>query len=174
MSVPFLDFCISKTGDGYLEFSPYVKPTARHLPLSSDSCHTRSVHASWPVSECRRMFKRASCADLAKAWVAAKISRWRHHLLDERIVSRCERLVTCMPSLVAKRAVLEFEGHEGLVETSRVRLVLPYRPEFISLPSRLRAFLADKNCHFLQTLGRQFDVQICWCRAGRAMAQLFM
>jgi hypothetical protein len=173
VSVPFLDFCISKSDDGYLDFSPYVKPTARHLPLSSDSCHPRSVHASWPVAECRRMFKRASCADLALAWVAAKISRWRHHLLDESILRRCERLVCCMPSQVAKSAVLELASRDCSVETTRVRLVLPFRPEFASLPGRLKAFLATKNGHYLQTIGRQFDVQICWCRAGRAMAQLF-
>ena len=167
VSVPFLDFRISKTDEGYLEFSPHVKPTARHLPLSSDSRRPRSVHASWPAAECRRLFKRASCADL----VAAKISRWRH-LLDERTVRRCEGLM-CLARLVAKSALLELESRELSVETARVRLVLPFRPEFTSVPGRLRAFLATKNGHFLQTLGRQFDVQICWSRAGKAVAQLF-
>ena len=62
-SVVMLDIEIYKSQRGanwILRHKPYVKPTARHIPLGSDSYHPRSVHQSWPRAEMLRLHKRAS------------------------------------------------------------------------------------------------------------------
>lgn len=50
--VHFLDITVFKqstVGVSKLMFKPFVKPTARHIPLAGDSMHPRATHRSWPM-----------------------------------------------------------------------------------------------------------------------------
>lgn len=58
-SVPMLDIQVFKTQNGRLLYRPFVKETARHIPLHSSSDHPTSVHHSWPVAEVARMWRRS-------------------------------------------------------------------------------------------------------------------
>ena len=47
LGVPFLDLFVCKWfehGQAHLRWRPYVKPTARHVPLSDESWHSFSTH----------------------------------------------------------------------------------------------------------------------------------
>jgi hypothetical protein len=48
-------------GDGVhrLRCSPFVKPSARHIPLTPASCHAPSCHRAWPIAEVSRMHSRS-------------------------------------------------------------------------------------------------------------------
>lgn len=101
----FLDFEIFKSdpnGPGILKFKPYVKPTARHIPLASDSYHPWGVHKSWPVAEMLGMSRRSSDVHLARAWQQAKIRKFLHFFIDARVVQVCKDWQPCVPSDVAK------------------------------------------------------------------------
>ena len=172
VATPFLDFWIRKDSSGCLEFFPFVKDTARHLPLTSDSIHPWPVHRSWPLAECRRLAKRGSAVETAKAWIEAKIARRRYLLMSEVVCQRCEKqLRECIKSEVAE----SFTRGSVIVEPSgilRVRSVLPFRPEVRGLPRAIHGFLAARSGHLADTLGIRLDVQISWCRASAPLAQL--
>ncbi len=63
-------------GGGFLSYRPYIKPTARHVPLSHHSLHSWSVHRSWPVSEIRRMHSLSMTSCQLEVFKVLKISRF--------------------------------------------------------------------------------------------------
>jgi len=113
------------------------------------------------------MFRRASAAEQGREWADFKIRRWRHFLLDERILQRCVRVSGMQPSCVAKTAVQERGLPYGEQASFRVWLVLPYKPELQGLSRNLRATVEAWNGHLLESLGFRFDVQVAWSKAGK-------
>ena len=100
----FLDFKVFKSdpeGQGVLKFMPHIKPTARHVPLASDSHHPWGVRKAWPCAEVLRTSRRASDTRMAKDWQVAKINRFVHFLINARIIKLCKGWNPCVPSVAA-------------------------------------------------------------------------
>ena len=174
----FLDFTVFKEACGgctRLRFRPYVKPTARHLPLSPFSVHPRSVHGSWPVAEAARLLKRCSHRADGEEWIRMKVAQWHHRLLDVEVLRRCRAVATaCAGSEVAANFLGASGRSEGRFEDKRhLRLVLPYHPNLVGLQRAIMEFISARNAHFKKTLGSEFVLQISWCKAGRSLASLF-
>ncbi len=117
--VQILDMISRKLRDGAackILRRPYVKPTARHLPLHHDSLHHPSVHISWPQAEMLRLYKPSSlCYDFERAR-DLKVARWAHDFTHDRMLQqRSER----QPS---HKKVTQAAQHRT------VRLIMPYHP----------------------------------------------
>ena len=88
----FLDMFIEKVPFGAtsrLCFRPFKKPSARHLPLSSTSCHPFRVHAAWPVNEMNRLFQGSfHGSDFAKA-KQQMVRRFQHCMMHPQVVHNC-------------------------------------------------------------------------------------
>ncbi len=148
-----------------LRWKPYVKPTARHIPLSSSSCHTRRCHSSWPSAEIKRMYSRSVEHRHFLEAKALKLERFRSLFLDESIVAAAEawtpRIVpSCIPVLEPERE------HER-----PIRLVLPYSSKLVGLSAAIRRHYVEWQESFRL---RQFPfvVQLSWARGGRPLWQL--
>ena len=118
------------------------------------------------------MMKRCSCACDADEWKQYKIARFRHHLLSESVVRRCEQVQVGLSSVVATAvlgAAVPLSGPAELV----CRLVLPYQHAIRMLPSAVYRFMETRN-QLLSVLGIRLRIQICWSKGGRALHQLFI
>ena len=76
-----------------LSYMPFIKPTARHIPSSSESNHHEGVLQSWPVAEIRRMHDLSQSPDVFPRFRDLKISRFEQFGMPANIVSRCKSWV---------------------------------------------------------------------------------
>jgi len=169
-TVTFLDMRILKGPAGTIVHRPHVKESARHIPLAPDSVHPKSVHSSWPVAEVARIRRRATELSTGKMWGQYKIDRFRHYLLEERVLEACRsELNRCIPLGAAAhgRATSDAVGPGKIA-----RLVLPYNPRLKSLPAELVRFVGSRNQWLLDALGITLRPQISWSKAGPSLAQL--
>ncbi len=92
-STPMLDVKIYKgpgfSKNGILDFAPFIKPTARHIPLCDTSSHPPSVHRSWPISEMARLRKRSLYSSSFGLFQHLKIKRFAHFFMHPGILRRC-------------------------------------------------------------------------------------
>ncbi len=63
------------------DYSPYIKPTARHVPLDQSSAHTQCVHRSWPIGEIARMYSRSSRPAIFEYLRRVKIRRFEQFFI---------------------------------------------------------------------------------------------
>ena len=171
VSTHFLDMVVFKSDGGTLQHCPFVKESARHIPLASDSYHPWSVHRSWPVSEVRRMFRRSSDARTGLAWSQSKVNNFKHYLLEESVLAACRLEQARTSSTVAER-FLQTVRPDTVPCGRLVRLILPYRAELRSLSRSVSELLGDWNRLLTNAVGMTVRVQICWSKAGVALAQL--
>ena len=75
--------------DGRLDFCPYIKPSARHVPLSCFSAHAPSVHRGWPMGEIRRMHKLSGLRSVFEMYRNIKINRFRRFMLKPAVIQSC-------------------------------------------------------------------------------------
>ena len=153
-----MDFCVYKSDPekaGRLRHRVHVKPSARHVPLSSSSYHPRAIHKAWPVAEMQRMARRSD--------------EW--FLLDPAILERCGAWRARIGSRTAQLA----DSKAKICVPSRVcRLILPYRKELASLPSELLSLWRQWQAHVQGESGRTFDMKVSWSRAGPPLSSLLM
>ncbi len=132
----FLDFFVHKAnphGPSHLVHRPHIKPTARHIPLSSASCQAPAVHRSWPRAEILRMHRRSSSLAVGRCWARRKVGRFKTFFMRPDIVRTCETFRRCQDSQVAQTTRL---ARPTVLEWV-VRAILPYRRELGNLPRRL-------------------------------------
>ena len=172
VGVSFLDFFVhrDKVTSTCIAFCPHVKESARHIPLSSRSYHHPAIHRSWPISEARRMAARSSSEQLAKSWIAAKVSRFKRFMLDEGVVAACNDVSKLCMSHVAAWALRENPVEES--EKFLARLVLPFRRELQLLSAELNLYLSERQTWFKATFGFCLAFQLCWSSAGPNLTRL--
>ncbi len=165
---PMLDLLVFKHSTGgqtSLRWKPFVKPTARHIPLSSSSCHSWRCHNSWPVAEVKRMHSRSVEHRHFLEARASKLDRFRSFFLQESIVAAAEAWTPrIVPSCVS---FVELER----VYSRPIRLVLPYSSRLRGLSNAIARH--DKEWQDSFCL-RQFPfrIQLSWARGGRPLWQL--
>ncbi len=171
-AVPFLDLMIFKSapeGEGFLSWRPFVKPTARHIPLSSESYHPASVHKSWPQAEMLRMTRRSADAATAASWRQAKLDRFKHFMLRPRVLQECAVWRARTEACSAK----EWMTVQSVFDRRcLIRLVLPYRHELVALPAELKAIVRLYRERFLFETGLDLELCVCWSKAGAALGNL--
>lgn len=172
VGVSFLDLFVFKSDPARCSsvmVRPYIKESARHIPLASDSMHPPAVHRSWPVAEVIRMHRRSSCSSISKAWRRAKIVRFQAFRLDPAVVQKCMAWEPSVPSEVARKVLCSL----GASVVSTIRAIIPYRREFLGLPSEFARFVADWTPHLKAELGQDFKFVISWSAGGRPLKSFF-
>jgi hypothetical protein len=167
VGVPFLDLFVFKASEHgaphRLAWRPYVKPTARHVPLSSASCHPMSCHRSWPRAEIQRMFSRASFRADFECAKQQKLSRWRSFFLSPSVVASAaawQPKILLRSCSVIDRPVVRI-----------VRLVLPYSERWRGINSKLQALLRLWSAH-LREGGFELRIGVTFARGARPLWQL--
>ncbi len=129
-SATMLDFRVYK-GPRYIEttcfdYSPHIKVTARHVPLSGLSAHPPTVHDSWPVSEVNRMCRLSYHKQSFCFFRNLKIQRCRDALVHSCRLQRC---IDWKPSRSPEVA---------RARTLVVRAIVPWHPALAGLIRKLR------------------------------------
>jgi hypothetical protein len=170
VSVPFLDLTVFKTApereSSLLSWRPYIKPTARHVPLSTESLHPPSVHRSWPKAEMLRMTRRSATSAMAVSWRSHKLQRFQHFMLSPSVLQDCRTWRARSGAEVAKH----WCSKPSL--STKVRLVLPFRAELSSLPAELRHLAKLWRGQLLFETGLDVEPCVCWSKAGASLLDL--
>lgn len=125
-----------KSGIWRLEYRPYVKPTACHIPLHASSVHACSIHRAWPLAEIKRMSSRSILDSDFQHHRMMKLERFAWHFMPEPILQACR----------------QYNGRGRLCSSALSRLgsvppgpicraiyfVLPYNPRLEGLQRALR------------------------------------
>ena len=170
----FFDFWIQKktpNGPGFLSFEPYIKPSARHVPLSSWSYHPEAVHRSWPVAEMVRMTRRSSTGNAGIRWREIKLLKFRRFFLKRCILSACAGWRARSGSVCAKQHLMQGRATE---QPKIVRLILPFRRELRGLPSELRNLTKSWIDSLVIDTALRPVIQVSWSRAGCCLSNLFL
>jgi len=163
--LPMLDTWIYRpeTYDGSLAWKPYIKPTARHVPLGSDSNHHMGIHRSWPITELQRMHKLSCDPRTSRGYRQEKLARFKHHFMPPSIIQLCE-------SWDPHAGTLQPSGcRQDMVRT--IRVIVPFHPV---LASGLQQELTTVHRHFDSTLrrahfGEGFTPRVAFAAGGRQL-----
>ncbi len=165
VGVSFLDFSIFKSnpnGLGVLMHRPFIKKTARHIALGSDSYHPRSVHESWPVAEMLRMTRRSSSNELAEQWRGIKLARFIHFRLAPHVILKCAEWRAREPSQLAR----EWLGPSSQDKRTTVRAIIPFRRGLESLATELSGLGEVWRPWLRWETGIDFSFKISWSSGG--------
>jgi hypothetical protein len=117
-----------------LDFAPFVKKTARHVPLSPLSAHPRSIHESWPVSEIRRVRRLSMHLHSFHFYRKLKVQRFKLFFLNPDVVHRCE---------VWKRRLVYNTAVKPTSEGAVLRFVVKWHPSLAGLNSVIAKFFDE-------------------------------
>jgi hypothetical protein len=168
----FLDFSVRKpkAGSGVVSFQPYVKSTARHIPLGSDSYHSWSTHRSWPLAECQRMFRRSSSQAIGRAWQESKVNHFRRFMLDPEVVLKCSRWRPTPKSEIGQKFLLD-RAREC---AKTIWLILPFRKELRKLQSSLSRLTLEWADHLKGESKVHLIPRVCWSSGGTCLKSLLV
>ena len=119
-----------------LSYKPYIKPTARHVPLSETSEHPMHVHRSWPLSEIQRMFDLSERAVDFEEFRQKKLTRFEEFGMPACILNKCKewRPASICESAMQNRDCVNIRN-SGMI----VRAIMPYHRSLAAcLPSALK------------------------------------
>lgn len=165
-----------------LEWRPFIKPSAKHVPLSNSSMHPEFVHRTWPVTEVIRMFHLSihrydflHFPDLLHFrdflhLRDLKIARFQQYHLAQRVIDLCKSWAP-LPDIeiaVLNNATARDPGRQI------VRLVLPYHSRFGKLAKTCLAEINLKVNSLLQNLWPQgrLGFQVAWSNYHKNLGQL--
>ena len=170
--VPMLDIYVFKNrGSSRLHWQPYIKPTARHVPLSDLSVHNSTIHKSWPVSEIRRMHKLSELESTFKEFKRAKIERFQKFFMRSDIIDSCENWNPPVPCISFCRSEQLTRGRDSNI----ARIILPFHPSLAKGANASRAFL---NLDIRKLLGpiwnkaSDLSIQIAWSNCYKNLSSL--
>jgi hypothetical protein len=89
-SLPFLDVSLhvhSDSAKSWLSFSPYIKPTAVHVPLSTASAHSMEALVGWQFSMLRRYYDLSSTREAFLSAREKMITRFREHFVPTFLIN---------------------------------------------------------------------------------------
>ena len=123
LGVPMLDMYIYKgqrfNASGRLDFRPYIKPTARHLPLTQHSAHAPSIHSYWPIAEISRMWRLSLHRSDFEVFRATKCERFENFRLDKEVLTACRLWSPIIKSAIAA-------GFSNRCHKRVLRVIFPY------------------------------------------------
>ena len=157
-TVQFLDLEVFMIRQGFrprLSFRPFIKPSAKHIPLGSDSFHPRSIHRSWPLSEVKRMHARSDSLLDFRKFREIKLNRWKYFFMDPAVIATCSAWLPVGPTLRNIACPVDALAAKVCVRDLIVRIILPWHPAHRSLARTLRA-IAER----FDVLFRPFGIRI--------------
>ena len=155
-SAVMLDLEIFKSERNKLAFRPFVKPSARHVPLASDSLHPPAVHLSWPVCEVARMHSRSIYSHDYASFRKQKIDRFCKCLMSPAVIQSC---LAWKPTFQTQRA--------HTYNRNLVRIAVPYHPYGAkTLLSRIRRICDLWSEHGRSSWGLSPTISISWKKGG--------
>ena len=141
---------------GALDFRPYIKPTARHIPLINSSRHLPSIHTGWPKAEIMRMHRLSLHAEDFEWFKRIKLDRFTEFGISELVLKSCADWIPLAGSQISKQCFVP------RVVTRGVRCVLPYHGGlYRGLPALAHEIgeswnLMLRNCNFESALNLGF------------------
>ena len=145
---------------GRVDYSPYIKPTARHVPLDQSSAHAPSIHRSWPVNEIARMYSRSLRHCVFEYFRRVKIRRFEQFFMSPAILQQCKSW---------RRPVRSSKSTKQFVAPV-LGFVVPWHPMLRGLGSRLQQLSDEWRATFseLVTKGRlhHLKVQVAFSNAA--------
>ena len=152
-----------------LGFSPFIKPSARHIPLGPSSAHPAACMRAWPRAELLRMRSRSSCVEAARAAQERKIRRFELFFLDRFIPRDISAEAPCRSpcAMAFTRLISSSREHDPRT----IRLVLPWSGRLCGF-SRAWCAFNKRWGPILAQVGLHINVQVAWSRASRALASL--
>jgi hypothetical protein len=136
VAAPMLDIWFYKGSDfartGVLRHTAFVKPTARHIPLSSRSLHPWSVHQGWPITEVQRLHGLNSDLTGSRICRSRFIDKLKRFYIDESIITRASEW---KPKLNSEPKVKE--------KSVALRIVVGFHPCLRGLNAKLNAVVNE-------------------------------
>ncbi len=117
----------------HLDFAPYIKPTARHVPLHTSSAHAPAIHEGWPVGEVSRMRRHSYHGFTFEFHRRLKVRRFARFFLSPKVIRTCK---VWRPPL---GGYTRSAGPVGRI----LRVVLPWHPALKGLCTRLNLLLQE-------------------------------
>lgn len=166
ISVQMLDMTIRKVRSGpecFLRWRPFIKTTARHLPLHHDSLHHPSVHLSWPLAEMSRLHRLSSSSWEFESARCKKLDKWTHFFMHPQVLQSC-RDWTPAPLCTKPAPILD-----PFMNTRTVRFILPYHPGIRDLVGPVKSLFEvwSSRARSLHSFG--INVALSWRSAGTPM-----
>ena len=143
----------------------HTKPTARHLALHSDSLHTKSVHASWPIAEIQRMRARSRHHGDYKVAKDQKLQRFKNAMINAATLRECHNFQPAAPSTIAAAIV----GDSACDASRCIRLATKWHTSWKGLPGVMQACMRTWRPTLLAT-GLNINVNVAWRKAGPSLS----
>lgn len=170
-SVCMLDMQIFKgrrfENSGKLDFCPYVKPTARHIPLGGESSHSAGIHMSWPVAEIKRMWALSYNKSDYEKFKAVKVNRFEDFFLAPEVLEKCRSWQPISRHSSIARELLESRPNSKCLV---VRLVLPFNPHLYKGMSRVMSGIASTYELLVANVMQPSALVVSWKNDSNALA----
>ena len=161
--------CVSRSCR--LSYKPYIKPSARHIPLGALSEHPGYVHRSWPVSEIRRMHSLSETREDFFAFRDLKIARFAKFGIPPSTISECMRWSAAIKCESVKPSLCSCSIPDPLL----FRIIFPYHRSLAAvLPTalqettrRLQLMLAS-----FWPAAKQLKIEIAWRNFSKPLCVL--
>ncbi len=164
VSCCMLDLRIYKQlcGDGVhrLRWQPFIKPTARHAPLTSSSCHSKKCHGSWPLAEISRMYSRSFHDRSFRLFKEIKVSRFSHFFLSQEVLRNCEKWQPKLPLNLGLGVVRD--------KPRIIRIILPFSSRWEGIQRRLQRVHAEWS-DTLCKMGLAFVIQVGFSKGSQPL-----
>ena len=167
VGVQMLDIFLYKglhsDGSYSLEHRPFVKPTARHVPLSVSSDHNPSVHKSWPPAEIARMYMLSKHKEDFEFFKMLKISRFVEFSMSKAVLDKCKAWVPRVPSTIARTLSRSSSNSNG---NSPLRVVIPYTKHLGDSVKNLAMEIQGTWNILLRGILSKIDLEVSFKNAG--------
>ena len=141
-----------------LSYSPFVKPTSRHIPLGQSSAHAPFVHRSWPIGEMRRLHSLSQDAETFELFKSMKLSRFASFDISQGILEKC-RAWNPPIGLGAK------DTSKCNPSQLNLRIIIPYHRALACVLPKYLASISKRFAAMLQSFwpaARNLQLQIAW------------
>ncbi len=142
-----------------LAWKPYVKASARHIPLSATSCHSPSCHRSWPVGKIRRMHSRSCIPRHFQSARQAKLDRFRHFFMDPSVWSMAANWA---PPIAG---ITQWFPSPKLDPRKVIRVIFPFSRKWAGLSKKIRD-LESSWLGLFRNAGLNLSVQVSFSNGG--------
>lgn len=129
---PMLDLFIFKgsrfISGGFLDRAPFIKQTARHIPLSGLSNHPPSCLKTWPLSEMRRLSMLRLYRKSFEHYRTVKLRRFARFFMEPSVLHACR----CWRKPVTQSV------QDNSEELRVIRAIVPWHPKLYGLNASLQ------------------------------------
>ena len=142
---------------------PFIKPTAKHIPLGPHSQHAGFVHRSWPVGEIQRMRKLSMHDHTFEEYRDLKIARFVQFSLSHEVVESCRNWKPTTPSSICKSSLIKSANFNIL------RVVVPFNAYICRGMHAVKVKIQESLDILLRGVMSRVQFEICYCNSGQPL-----